>query len=228
MHYAEVPFGQIILLDIETVSRKPDYATLDPYWQKLWMEKIQHQLTDDAQVAVWYEKRAAVMAEFGKIICISTGRIQGNRLRIKSFSGDDEMQLLRQFADFLLGLKPANQLYYLAGHNIREFDVPYISRRMMIHGIRIPDLLDVQQQKPWELRLIDTFQLWRFGDFKNFTSLQLLAACLGIPSPKSDINGSDVGRVYWHEHDLERIVTYCERDVLTVYRILKQFRGESL
>lgn len=226
MRYSNVPVGQMILLDIETVSREPDFTSLDQFWQKLWIEKIQYQLADASQAAEWYVKRAAVMAEFGKIICISTGRMQGNRLRVKSFSGDDETLILRQFTGFLQNLKPSDQPFYLAGHNIREFDVPFIARRLLIQGLSIPALLDVQQQKPWESSLIDTFQLWRFGDYKNYTSLQLMAACLGIPSPKFDIDGSDVGRIYWQDHDLERIVRYCERDVQTVARILKQFRGE--
>ena len=175
--------------------------------------------------------RAGIYAEFGKIICISVGFLKNaegkEQFRIKSFYGHDEKQVLSGFAELL------NKHFYradhrLCGHNGKEFDFPWIARRMMIHGIKIPALLNTSGKKPWEVNHLDTMEMWKFGDFKNHTSLNLLAALFGVPTPKDDIDGSMVHKVYYEEKNLERIVTYCQKDVLTVVQILKKFRGESL
>jgi len=175
--------------------------------------------------------RAGIYAEFGKVICISVGIIQGNsdtkRLTLKSFYGDDEKMLLLQFADMLKKWAIDNSRY-LCAHNGREFDFPYLCRRMVINAVPIPSILNVAGKKPWEVNFLDTMELWKFGDFKNYTSLNLLAHALEIPTPKDDIDGSKVGQVYWEEHDLERIVRYCQKDVLTAAQVYLRMTGEQL
>ena len=116
----------------------------------------------------------------------------------------------------------------LSGHNIKEFDVPYVCRRMLVNGIKLPNILNIFGKKPWEVLNIDTMDLWKFGDYKSYTSLKLLAALFGIATPKDDIDGSDVGKVFWIDNDLERIVTYCQKDVLTVAQLLLKFKGLPL
>ena len=169
----------------------------------------------------------AVLAEFGKIICISCGFENGKEFRIKSFYGDDESILLEEFAH-MLNKHYDTERYLLCGHNGKEFDFPYISRRMLINGIKLPNILNMAGKKPWEIRHLDTMELWKFGDFKHFTSLELLASVFKIPTPKDDIDGSMVGYVYWKENDLQRIVTYCQKDVLTVAQLLRRYLGLPL
>ena len=114
---------------------------------------------------------------------------------------------------------------YLAAHNGKEFDFPFIARRMVINNVPIPGPLDNSAKKPWEVQHLDTMELWKFGDYKNYTSLSLLATILGIPTPKDDIDGSMVGKVYWIDNDLERITKYCQRDTITVARLICRYKG---
>jgi len=172
-------------------------------------------------------QRAGIYAEFGRIVCISTGALRNGTLWIKSFYGDDEKTLLKEFA-MMLEKSTDKKFMYLCAHNGKEFDYPYIARRMIINGLNIPQILDNAGKKPWEVKLLDTMELWKFGDFKSYTSLDLLSSILGIPSPKDDIDGSMVAGVYWKEHDLKRIVTYCEKDVLTVAQIIMKFMNLPL
>ena len=153
--------------------------------------------------------------------------LRNNSLRIKSFSGDNEHELLLGFIDMLKKLKEKN-INYLCAHNGKEFDYPYLIRRMLINGLEVPAILDLSGKKPWEVNHLDTMELWKFGDYKNYTSLELLAAVFGIPTPKDDIKGSDVARVYWQEHDLPRIVAYCQKDVATVVNLLLRFKGRPM
>lgn len=175
--------------------------------------------------------RAGIYAEFGKIICISCGVLQGNgeqrKMVIKSFAGDEEKLLLQQFNE-MLGKWACNESKLLCAHNGKEFDFPYLCRRMIVHGLAIPPLLNISGKKPWEVAHLDTLELWKFGDFKSFTSLALLAQTLGIPTPKDDIDGSMVWKVYWQEKNLQRIITYCQKDVVTVAQILLRMNGEPL
>ena len=172
-------------------------------------------------------KSAGIYAEFGKIVCISCGFNNGIEFRIKSFYGDDEKILLEEFAE-LLNKHYSGSRFLLCAHNGKEFDFPYIARRMIIHGISLPSKLSLFGKKHWEIPHIDTMELWRFGDFKHYTSLKLLAHVLGVPSPKEDIDGSMVRDVYYEENDLERIVKYCERDVVTVAQVFLRLRNEEL
>jgi DNA polymerase elongation subunit (family B) len=203
--------------------------------QELWSYKAPHALRrsgeelSEEEVSEAYNEKAGIYAEFGKIVCISVGivvRDKNNHLsvRLKSFASDDEKKVLTDFAELLNQYyqDPARQ--YICGHNIKEFDIPYICRRMVIHQVTHPAMLQLHGKKPWETKhLLDTLELWKFGDFKNYTSLKLLAGVLGFPSPKDDIDGSEVGRVYWEEEDLERIAVYCEKDVLATVQLLLKF-----
>ncbi len=222
----------LLFIDIETVSEKATYQNLTENWQELWTEKTQRILPSENTAAEFYEQRAGVMAEFAKVICISIGyfRYEGEvmQLRIKSFYADEEKKLLQDFIATLNQMEIQNNKWCFAGHNIKEFDIPFLCRRLLINGMPIPEYIDFQNMKPWETNSIDTFQYWRFGDYKNYTSLKLLAAALGIASPKDDIDGSQVGTVYWKENNLQRIVTYCQKDIITTANILLRFKNMPL
>lgn len=222
----------LLFIDIETVSEKATYQNLTENWQELWTEKTQRILPSENTAAEFYEQRAGVMAEFAKVICISIGyfKYEGEvmQLRIKSFYADEEKKVLQDFIATLNKMEIQNNKWCFAGHNIKEFDIPFLCRRLLINGMPIPEYIDFQNMKPWETNCIDTFQYWRFGDYKNYTSLKLLAATLGIASPKDDIDGSQVGEVYWKENDLQRIVTYCQKDIITTANILLRFKNMPL
>ena len=223
-----IDFSKILFLDIETVSQKKTFDELDERMQKLWSHKAEQigKSDEDATPESLYE-RAGIYAEFGKIVCISVGFFNGERFRLKSFYSHDEKALLTDFAD-MLNKHYDSPYSQLCAHNGKEFDFPYIARRMMINGIQIPRVLQVAGKKPWETNFIDTMELWKFGDYKNYTSLDLLCAILDIPTPKDDINGSEVGRVYWQENDLERIKTYCQKDVLAIAQLMRRFNYLTL
>lgn len=221
----------IIIIDIETVTAYPNYDAMPESWQVLWAEKSAKILPEGISVSDFYAQRAGVMAEFSKIICISMGyfnKEQNLYLRIKSFCGHEEKNILEDFLATLKKIESYNNKWCFAGHNIKEFDIPFLCRRLLVNGIKVPSFLDFQNMKPWETNIVDTFQYWRFGDYKNYTSLQLLAACLNVPSPKNDMSGSMVGNVYWKEKDLNRIVAYCQNDVVAVANILLRFKGMPL
>ncbi len=224
--------NNILFLDIETVPQYPAYNSVPEDWKALWSKKAESLLRnrEDESVESIYN-RAGIYAEFGKIICVSCGIIQGNtdskRLSLKSFYGDDEKMLLQQFAEMLKKWAVDNSRY-LCAHNGREFDFPYLCRRMIINAVPIPAVLNTAGKKPWEVQHLDTMELWKFGDFKSYTSLNLLAHTLDIPTPKDDIDGSKVAQVYWEEHNLERIATYCQKDVLTVAQVYLRMTGEQL
>jgi uncharacterized protein YprB with RNaseH-like and TPR domain len=227
-----VTLSNILFLDIETVSQHDSLASAPEEWQKLWQLKADNLLRyhADSNAESLYA-RAGIYAEFGKIICISCGVIQGGgsekKLIIKSFSGEEEKELLQQFSEMLCKWAPDNSRY-LCAHNGKEFDFPYLCRRLIIHRLKLPPCLNIAGKRPWEIPHLDTMELWKFGDFKNFTSLNLLARTLGIPTPKDDIDGSMVGDVYWKERDLSRIITYCQKDVITVAQVFLRLQGEEL
>src|SRR5215207_87900 len=212
-----VPLQNILFLDIETVSQYAGFEGLPDEWKDLWSKKAEGLLRnkENQTVETVYE-RAGIYAEFGKIICISCGvvLVNGNqkKLLLKSFSGDDEMEILSSFCDMLTRWASDGNKY-LCAHNGKEFDFPYLCRRLVINDVCVPGLLVISGKKPWEVNHLDTMELWKFGDFKNYTSLNLLACALGIPTPKDDIDGSMVGHIYWNEHDTARIVHYCQKDV---------------
>jgi 3'-5' exonuclease len=226
-----VDIEKILFLDIETVPAYPEFSDMPEHWQDLWSEKTKWQRGEEKTAEEYYPERAGIMAEFGKIICISVGFIKGKEeeltFRVRSFFGEDEKVLLEEFAA-LLNKFFSSPSHYLAAHNGKEFDFPYIARRMVVNRISIPNLLDTAGKKPWEVTHIDTMELWKFGDRKNFSSLKLLAALLDIPTPKDDMDGSMVGPVYWKEKDLDRIRIYCQKDTLAVAQLLLRFTGGPL
>jgi uncharacterized protein YprB with RNaseH-like and TPR domain len=223
----------ILFLDIETVPQYSSHAELPLHFTNLWEKKamqlsrIEKFSSDEVLKPDEVYQRAGIYAEFGKIVCISTGVFRNGTLWIKSFWGDDEKELLISFCEMLNKTREKN-ITYLCAHNGREFDYPYIIRRLLINGLEVPAILDLSGKKPWEVNHLDTMELWKFGDYKNYTSLELLAAVFGIPTPKDDIKGSDVARVYWQEHDLPRIVTYCQKDVTTIVNLLMRFKGKPM
>lgn len=223
----KIPLPSILFVDVETVPMCPDFDSLPEVFKPLWEKKAERlRKTEDQTADQLFRDCAGIYAEFGKVICVSAGFFHKEEeklvFRVKSFYGHDEKQLLTEFAQ-LLNDHFHSATHYLCGHNGKEFDFPYLSRRMLVHGISLPFLLSNQGKKPWETLLLDTMELWKFGDFKNFTSLALLAALFDIPTPKDDIDGSDVARVYYEENDLERIAAYCSKDVVTTARIYLRY-----
>jgi uncharacterized protein YprB with RNaseH-like and TPR domain len=217
----------ILFIDIETVPQASSMSLLTSDMQVLWDKKSKQFRNPDQSADETYE-RAGIYSEFGKIICISAGLItEKNPLsfRIKSFYGDDEKVILTEFSGMLSKFSRSDKDAQLCAHNGKEFDYPYIARRMIINGLIIPEILNNAGKKPWEVKLLDTMDLWKFGDYKNYTSLDLLTTILGIPTPKDDIDGSMVAGVYYKEKDLPRIVRYCEKDVLAIAQILLRFKN---
>jgi predicted PolB exonuclease-like 3'-5' exonuclease len=213
-----IELQNILFIDIETVPIFPNYQELPEDWQKLWDKKAKY-LTQENETPSDIYERAGIYAEFGKIICISAGIITSKQeIRIKSFYGDNEKEILNNFAELLNRYYKTDE-HYLAAHNGKEFDYPYIARRMLVNKISLPKLLDIASKKPWEVKHIDTLELWKFGDYKHYTSLELLAKLFEIPTPKDDINGADVAKVYYQEKNIERIVKYCEKDVITLIKL---------
>lgn len=223
-----VDLQQILVLDIETVPVYPSFMEVPEDFQKLWEQKTMYQRREGETAAEYYS-RAGIWAEFGKIVCISIGKFipspDGTGLKIKSFYGDDETQIL---SDFISLLKKQPDSLILCAHNGKEFDFPYLCRRMLINCMQIPKQLQIAGKKPWEINHLDTLDLWKFGDYKNYTSLNLLARVFNIPTPKDDIDGSDVHRVYWQDRDVERIKIYCQKDVVTTAQLLLRFKCAPL
>jgi hypothetical protein len=224
----EIKTDYVLFLDVETVPQYPAYSMLPESKKKFWDQKASFLAKSESDTPESLYERAGIYAEFGKIVCISSGFIRDQKLHIKSFAGDDEKQLLLDFRDVLQKIQAGGAKWFLCAHNGKEFDFPYIARRMVIHGIPVPGILDPRGKWAKDLQLIDTMELWKFGDYKNFTSLDLLADILGIPSPKDDMDGSQVCQVYYNEQDLTRIVTYCEKDVKTLCRVFLKFKGEAM
>lgn len=221
--------NELLVIDIETVPQFPAFSDLSDNWQDLWQEKVAKTMPDDTPPEESYRKRAGILAEFGKIICISTAifsynDMKINGLRVKSVSGDDERVVLEGFVEICNKMYGRNRNFQFAGHNIREFDIPYICRRMIINGMLLPEYLQLNDRKPWEVRMMDTLSWWKFGDYKHYTSLHLMANVLGIPTSKTDMDGSMVQDVYYKEHDLQRIVDYCQRDVVVTANIILRFQ----
>jgi hypothetical protein len=225
-------FGHILFLDIETVPQYADYHSLPKDWKELWDIKAGYLIRNkDTETAGSIYPRAGIYAEFGKIICIGCGFISGEgeqkKITLKSFYGDNEKLLLAEFCD-MLNKWAVREQKYLCAHNGKEFDFPYLCRRMIVNKIPVPAVLNTAGKKPWEVNHLDTLELWKFGDFKSYISLNLLAHTLGIPTSKDDIDGSLVWSVYWNDKDLQRIVTYCQKDVLTLAQIFLRMNNEPL
>lgn len=218
----------ILFLDIETVPQHSSYDDLDDRWKRLWDKKANQIAKDDETPEVLY-KRAGIYAEFGKIICISVGFLQQldnqREFRLTSYYGKDERVVLEKFCR-LLHQNYHPKVHFLCAHNGREFDFPYLSRRILINRLKMPAMLDLAGKKPWDIKHLDTMNLWKFGDFKNYTSLDLLAAVFDIPSPKDDIDGSKIYGVFYQDEDLERIKLYCQKDVTSLASIYLQMSNQ--
>ncbi len=221
----DIKLNNVFVIDIETIPQKESFDELSPHIKDLWEQKSRYQRKQEQTASDFYE-RAGIWAEFGKIICISIGIYHLERkhihLRVRSFAHDDEIVVLKQFIS-LINRQTKN--LQLCAHNGKEFDFPYLCRRMLINGLPIPTQLQISGKKPWEINHLDTMELWKFGDYKSYTSLNLLAAIFDLPTPKNDIDGSKVREVYYQDKDLARIARYCENDVITTAQILLRFKG---
>lgn len=226
----KIKMNNVLFLDIETVPQNEFWTEVPETTQELFTKKTAYQRKEEISAENFYE-RAGIWAEFGKIICISvayfTEKDNKRNLRVTSFYGDDEKQVLLDFKE-LLDTHFNKAFHVLCAHNGKEFDFPYIARRMIVHQIELPSKLNLFGKKPWEVPHLDTMELWKFGDYKHYSSLQLLTTILGIPSPKDDIDGSEVANVYYKEKDLDRIVNYCEKDTIAVAQLLMRFNNEKL
>jgi predicted PolB exonuclease-like 3'-5' exonuclease len=223
---------EILFIDIETVPIAPEFGKLAENWQKLWKHKMKFKIEEGEDSEDLYQS-AGIYAEFGRIICISAGYVSQKKgelfFRVKSFYDADEKTLIENFFNALEKFALAGK-HKLCAHNGQEFDFPFIARRALVHGLKLPKILDIAGFKPWEIKdqLLDTLQLWKFGDYKHYTSLSLLCELFNIPTPKDDIDGSQVARVYWEDNDLDRIIRYCEKDTLAVANLLLKYKGDQI
>lgn len=220
----------LLVFDIETVPAVKHYSELNPVFQKLWEDKNGRNRPETETIEDYYFNRAGIFAEFGKVIVIVCGYMQKKNnayhLKLKTYKNHNEKILLEEFSQTLINAGKNN--YQLCGHNIREFDVPWICRRLLINGMPLPPVIDLYGKKPWEVNHLDTLDLWKFGDYKHYTSLNLLANIFNIPTPKDDMDGSMVGKVYWEQDGLNRIAEYCNKDVIAVAQLIMRLRGIAL
>lgn len=223
----EYSLDRILFIDIETVPLFSVYQEMPDQYRKLWDKKAERITQKEGMLPEEIYERAGIYAEFGKVICIGAGFFREEEFRVKAYYGDDEQVILIEFAELLDQYYPPEK-HALCAHNGKEFDFPYLIRRMIVHGIHLPRILNLSGKKPWEVPLLDTMEMWKFGDFKNFTSLELLVTILGIPSPKDDLRGSDIAGVYWKDHDFGRITAYCMKDVVAVAQVYLRLRGLPL
>ncbi len=225
--------SDLFLIDIETVPQVSNINELSAEGRKLFFDKISKTMPENFNEEETYQQKAGILAEFGKVICISAGffyRDKADRtcLRIKSISGHDEKMLLKEFIEISNKFFRHKNKFQFAGHNIREFDVPFLCRRMIINQMPLPAYMHIHGAKPWEISMTDTLQWWKFGDYKNYISLHLLASILSIPTSKDDIDGSMVQHVYYKENNLQRIVNYCQKDVVVVAQVIQRFKNLPL
>ena len=237
----KVALEKVLFLDIETVPQDYHYSEMDDKTRQLFelknkfrfstSKKDKGEETDDEIWEDVHKQIGGIQAEFGKIVCISVGFVRsssmGKELRLKSYYHDDEETLLKQFIS-LLNEHYNGPYHILCGHNAKEFDIPYICRRILINGLALPAALDIAGKKPWEINHLDTMELWKFGDFKAYTSLALLCHVFEVPTPKDDISGADVARVYYEDKGLERIKVYCEKDVVALVQVFLKMRKDNL
>jgi uncharacterized protein YprB with RNaseH-like and TPR domain len=227
-----LPLEEFVLFDIETASAAEHLEEMPEAMQEIWKEREEKRGSDE-DPADRFEERAGIEAEFGRVVAISVGiftrQKEGLALRVQSIAYPEEEFILQDFVNLLNRFAGNNDRYsYLCGHNIKGFDIPYLCKRLIHLGMELPNMLDLADKKPWEIPHLDTMELWRFGDRRSYVSLKLLCAFLGIPSPKQDIDGSEVSRVFWKENDLDRIAEYCSRDVSAVGQLILRLRGEKL
>jgi 3'-5' exonuclease len=226
-----------LFIDIETVPFHQNYDELEEDMASLWDHKAKsitrNSIEDEEMIGLNNYHKAGIYAEFGRIICISVGVIyeegENMKLKLKSFAGDDELLLLTEFLELINRYYKNTEKCFICGHNIKEFDVPYLCRRLLVNGLKLPKIFNLYGKKPWEMHhLVDTMELWRFGDYKSYTSLKLMSKVLNIPTSKDDIDGSQVAKVYYEDMDLNRIITYCQKDVIVVVHLIFRLLGKDL
>lgn len=227
-----IDLENVVFFDIETV-RIEDKLEKDTDLYRSWEYKMRYSREAESKMEATsleesYNNKAALYAEFAKVVCITIGKIKDGQLMLKSFYGE-EGDMLRSFADVLNGMNAKNKYLQLAGHAIIGFDIPFLMRRCLINGVEVPNLLDTSMSKPWEVTAIDTMNIWKATSFYG-ASLLNIATAFGLPSPKMDVAGYETSDVYWKEGEkgLKRIVEYCERDVLTVANIVRKCRFEKI
>ncbi len=223
----QLPLENLLFLDIETVPIVKAYEQLPEKLKTNWDKQAEKISQNERETSGDLFSKAGLYSEFGKIVCISVGYISQREIRIKSFYGDDEHKMLEEFAGMLNNYFTGGE-NYLCAHNGKEFDFPFIARRLVINGIKLPDILNAAVLKPWQVRFIDTMDLWKFGNYRKYTSLDLLTAVFDIPTPKDDIDGSEVASVYYEEGNLERIKNYCQKDVVATIQVYLRFNAEPL
>jgi len=218
-----VKIEHILFIDIETAPIHYTYKELSPFEKELWDKKWMYlkDITSEQQYA-----KAGIYAEFAKVVCIGLGYISEGKFRTKAIAGDNEKEILIEFSK-LLQKHFNTKDHFLCAHNGKEFDFPFLCRRLLVNKLPLPKLLQIQGFKPWEVKHLDTMEMWRFGDIKNFTSLNLLAHIFNIPSPKDDIDGSQIAKVFYEEKNIERIKEYCMKDVVTLARIYQCLKGSE-
>lgn len=228
--YSSVNIERILFVDIETVPQSAGYDCLSNDMRRLWDKKaaniVRYDSGVDSSSPAHLYGRAGIYAEFGKVVCVSAAFIRDGKLYVKSYTSHIEGEVLSAFAalvDKYFGTAECR----LCGHNLKEFDLPYLCRRMIVNGVTIPKVMNLMGRKSWDNPHIDTLDMWKFGDYKHYTSLELLATTMGIPSPKDDIDGSEVAAVYWNDKDLARIATYCEKDTITVAQLFLKMTGQE-
>lgn len=221
------------MIDIETVPAVSTYEDLTPEWQQLFFDKVSKTMPETLDVSGVYRQKAGILAEFGRIVCISTGFYYNDSagrmsVKLKSICCENEIDLLKEFVELVNKFINKRRNVYFAGHNIREFDIPFICRRMVINQVPLPSYFQIHGAKPWEINMLDTLQWWKFGDYKNYISLHLLANVLGVETSKTDMDGSMVQDVYYEDKNLPRIVDYCQRDVIVVAQVILRFKNLPL
>ena len=226
-----INYSKILFFDIETVPLEYDFKNLDERGQDLWSKKTRFIQERESLNAEEVYDRAGIYAEFGKVVCISMGFVlqkEGEtQIRLKSIANEDESTLLNEFIDLLNSYYNTPDFMFCA-HNGKEFDIPFLCRRILIHGKKMPNMLNVSGKKPWEIKHLDTMELWKFGDFKNYTSLDLLTYVFKIPTPKDDMDGSQVAKVFYEDKNLDIIIHYCEKDVVATIQLFRKYQSEPL
>ncbi len=224
-------YSKIIFIDIETVPVVYNFNDLDERGKDLWGKKTKFLQEREEKTPEEIYERAGIYSEFAKVACISIGLIvqKGGeeQIRLKSFAHEDEKVLLQEFIN-ILNTKFNAFDYLLCAHNGKEFDYPFLARRIVINGLKLPTILNTAGKKPWEVKHLDTMELWKFGDYKHYTSLELLTYVFNIPTPKDDIDGSQVASVFYEDKDLDRIIVYCEKDVIATIQLFLRYQGKPL
>ncbi len=218
---SDIKIEHILFIDIETAPVQYQYSELSETTKDLWDKKMMYVKVTSPEE---HYAKAGIFAEFAKVVCIGLGFISQGKFRTKAIAGENEKDILIEFSK-LMQTHFYKEEHFLCAHNGKEFDYPFLCRRLLVNQLPLPKLLQIQGFKPWNVKHLDTMEMWRFGDIKNFTSLNLLAHIFNIPSPKDDIDGSQIAQVFYEEKNIERIKTYCIKDVVTLIRIYQCLKG---